>query len=135
LVPIQIGLSAPSAQLLRLAFRPVPPPVEARALLDTGAEMTCVDSALIQLVGPSFGGTVMANLPAHGGITIVPRYDVTLTIVHPSGDPDQHLVLHNITVLEIPLAVLGYQAVIGRDVLAQCRFLYDGPGNHFELAY
>jgi hypothetical protein len=32
-------------------------------------------------------------------------------------------------------APLGYQALIGRDVLARIRFLYDGPKNSFGLAY
>jgi hypothetical protein len=30
---------------------------------------------------------------------------------------------------------LGYAALIGRDVLSKCRFLYDGQGNRFRLLY
>src|SRR5258707_115107 len=84
LVQILVGLDASSVQATRAALRPVPSPVRVRALLDTGAEITCVDSALIQT---------------------------------------------------LCLAVLGYEALIGRDVLAQCRFLFNGPRNRFLLAY
>ena len=29
----------------------------------------------------------------------------------------------------------GYDALIGRDVLAKCTFTYNGPANSFTLAY
>jgi hypothetical protein len=38
-------------------------------------------------------------------------------------------------VLEQPLGQLGYQLLIGRDVLAACLFIHDGPASRFTLAY
>jgi hypothetical protein len=48
LVEVLLGWSAAGAQQQRMRLRPVPPPAQAWALLDTGAEMTCVDASLIQ---------------------------------------------------------------------------------------
>jgi hypothetical protein len=62
-------------------------------------------------------------------------YDASLTVVHPSGNVGDNLVLRHLSVLDLQLGPLGYQALIGRDVLAACRFSYDGPGNRFRLAY
>jgi hypothetical protein len=138
LVDVLIGLSAPAVQVLRNAGSPVPPPVSARALLDTGAEVSGADPAVLTPLaahGLQPLRFVFANLPAAGGVRFAPQYNVTLTVVHPSGNPRANLLLRNHPVLELALAPLGYQAVIGRDVLDRCLLLYNGPGGSFTLAY
>jgi hypothetical protein len=135
LVEILLGWSAAGARQQRVALRPVPPPVQARGLLDTGAEITCVDGTLIQQLGLPFSGTVAANLPAHGGLTFASLHDASMTVLHPSGKSRDNLVVLNVTVLDISVSSLGYQALLGRDVLARCGFLYDGPNNEFRLGY
>ena len=135
LVDILLGWSATAAQNLRTALQPVPPSLTTRAVLDTGAEITCFDKLLIQTLGLPFGGAALANLPAHGGLTIQAKHDASLTVVHPSGNPRDNLFVKNVTVLEVPLASLGYQVLLGRDVLAMCRFSYNGPGGRFRLVY
>ena len=47
----------------------------------------------------------------------------------------QDFVVRDLLVVEMPLEAMALQALIGRDVLALCRFLYDGPAEHFELGY
>ena len=47
-VAARIGWSGASAQSLRAAHRPVPPPVDVRALIDCGAESSCVDPSIIR---------------------------------------------------------------------------------------
>lgn len=135
LVDILLGLSASQVKKLHAALMSVPAPVSSRALIDTGAEITCVDGALIQTANLTIHGTTLSNLPAHGGINISLLYDASLTIVHPSGNPSDNLVIRNLPVLEVPLAPLGYQVLIGRDVLAKCAFLYYGLKNRFRLSY
>jgi hypothetical protein len=135
LVDVELGWSASRVRQLRAALRPVPSPVRAKALLDTGAEMTCVDSPLIQMLGLPFGGTVTANVPAHGGVQFLAIHDASLIIFHPSGNPPDNLLVRDLSVLDLSLAALGYQVLIGRDVLAKCRFAYDGPKSRFRLAY
>jgi len=135
LLAIVLGWGVARAQKLRAALRPVPPPAHIRAVIDTGAEITCVDSTLVQSLGLPFGGTVLVNLPAHGGVTAGAMHDASLTVVHPSGNARNDLVVQNLTVLEVSLASLGYEVLLGRDVLAGCRFFYHGPKGRFQLAY
>jgi hypothetical protein len=80
LVDIALGWSAVGAQQQRTALRPVPPALPARALVDTGAEMNCVDAALIHQLGLPLAGFVATNLPAHGGLTFGALHDASLTI-------------------------------------------------------
>lgn len=122
MLDVVIGLSVSSIQTLRTALRPVPPSIPARAVIDTGAEISCLDSALVQALNLPFAGTVLTNLPA-------------LTIVHPSGNARSNLTVGNLSALELPLSYLGYQVLIGRDVLAGCRLFYNGPGYQFHLGY
>jgi hypothetical protein len=107
LVEIVLGWSVARARRLRLALQPVPPPVTTQAILDTGAEMTCVDSRLIQTLGLPLGGSILANLPAHGGVTIGFLHDASIIITHPSGNPRDQLVMRQVDVLEVSLAPLG----------------------------
>jgi len=77
----------------------------------------------------------MVNVPSLGGVSFAPSHDVRLTVVHPSVDRAHDLVLSDILIMGLDLGTLGYQALLGRDVLAHCRFLFDGPGKRFKLRY
>jgi hypothetical protein len=135
LVEVHVGWSAGQARLLRQAQRPVPPTLDARALLDTGAEVTCLDTVLVQQLSLPLAQLALANVPALGGLRAGAHYHASVTIVHPSSDPAQVLVLQNLLILEVPLAGLGYQVLLGRDVLDRCDFLYGGRRQRFTLAY
>jgi hypothetical protein len=138
LVDLLIGLAAGNVRQRRQAGQPIPPPVAVRALLDTGAQASCADpQALAPLIALGLHRTrlILTNVPALGGISVGSEYAAGLTIVHPSGDARANLVLRHWPVVEVPLGPLGYQALIGRDVLSRCLFIQDGPGNTFLLAY
>jgi hypothetical protein len=135
LVDVQFGWSATAVRQLRVSLHPIPQPVTARALLDTGAEVSCLDLSLVQTLGLPSRGPTPANVPATGGLTFRTQHDTALTLLHPSGRAGDQLVIGDLLVIEVPLANLGYQALLGRDVLARCRFLYDGPGGRFQLSY
>lgn len=135
LVDVLVGLSQSTVHGLRTALQPVPPPINTHALLDTGAEITCFDSALIQSLGLPSSGMVPAFVPALGGLGFAQLHDASLTIVHPSGNPWINLVIRDLTIMDVSLASLGYQVLIGRDVLAKCAFLYHGLKNRFRLSY
>ena len=131
LVTVEIGYSAVDARQLRMALRPVPPGVAVQALIDSGADMSAVDSTALAGWGLPVQVFVQANVPG-AGLRYFRQREVSLTILHPSG---LNLRLGNLTVVEMPLGAMAFQALIGRDVLALCRFLYDGPAGQFELGY
>ncbi len=135
LVDVQFGWSATAVKRLRARMSPIPQPVSARALLDTGAEVTCLDTSRVRILKVPVRGPTLANIPAAGGLTLRPQHDTALTIVHPSGNAGDHLLISDLLIMEVPLAALGFQALLGRDVLARCRFIFNGPVDRFELAY
>jgi hypothetical protein len=138
LVDVLIGLSAAALRTIRNQGKPVPPPVATRALLDPGAEVSCADSqALAHIIAAGIRPVryFFANAPALGGVTPTAEYTVSLILIHPSNNPRANLILPNQSVLEQPLGTLGYQILVGRDVLARCLFFYNGPGTRFTLGY
>jgi hypothetical protein len=135
LVEVLLGWSDAAVQAQRLALRPVPPSVQVQALVDTGAEVSCADPSLIRMLGLPLHSVTLANLPAAGGVTWSMQYEANLTIEHPAGQASLNLLMRNMLVVEVPLRSLGYQVLVGRDVLALCDFLYSGRAGTFTLTY
>lgn len=89
LTDVQFGWSTNQARALRHLQRPVPPRVDVRALLDTGAEITCIDGIVVQQLGLPLAQVALANIPMLGGLSAGAHYHASLIVVHPSGDPSQ----------------------------------------------
>jgi hypothetical protein len=126
----------------RRAHQPIPQPISVLALLDTGAERTCVDPTVVTRLGLPFSGTGLMGAPGVGvgpavlgGSILGASYEAGLVILHPVTKPPSNLVVHELVVDELPLANFGIEAVIGRDVLALCILVYDGPAGSVTLAY
>jgi hypothetical protein len=135
LVRILLGPSRSQVHSLRLAGRPLPQPVELTALVDTGAEVSAVDPGVITGLGLPLKAAGLANVPATGGPTETWARPASLSILHPSNQPILNLVISALDLFEVPLTGLGYEALIGRDVLSRCVLIYDGPAAVFTLAY
>jgi hypothetical protein len=141
IVRLRVSLNQPTILTLRSARRAIPQPLIVDALIDTGAECCCVDPSVVARIGLplySFGlsaapGTSATPVPALGGTTVGTFHTAGLAIVHPAGQPD--LVVPNIVVQTLALRSFGIEAVVGRDVLASCVLVYDGPAGSVTLAY
>jgi hypothetical protein len=141
-VQVQITLGRPEILRRRQAGLPIPQPHTATALIDTGAERTCIDPSIVPrlslpVVNPGFVSAPGAGTgPAiFGGATFGFTYEAGLVILHPVTKPPSSLVIHELEVETLSLAQFGIEAVIGRDVLASCVLLYDGPAGSATLAY
>jgi hypothetical protein len=75
------------------------------------------------------------NTPGLSGLTLSDTYEVELTIMHPSGDPADHLSVRWLEVAEVALGVVRIDLLLGRDVLALCDFNYLGRAGTFSLTY
>lgn len=142
-VRVRVTIDRPTLLRLRLARQPVPQPVDVLALLDTGAECSCVDPsvaarAALPIYGFGFAsapGTNVKPPSGFGGAGVNSLHTAGLTLLHPAGGVDQHLVVPDVIVQALPLTKLGFDALIGRDVLAACVVVYDGPAGSVTLAY
>lgn len=134
-VRVRIGLSRDRVRGLRRSNTPVPNPIDLMALLDTGAECTCIDPSVLSRIALPRKSVGLTNVPGTGGLGFQHAYESQLTVLHPSGDARRDLVVDELSVTLLPLAFAGVDVVIGRDVLIHCVLSYDGTSNSFTLSY
>jgi hypothetical protein len=117
-------------EALKKAGRPFAAPVSARSIIDTGAAGSALDRTLIAALGLEHRGVASIHTPSTGS-AYVQRDQFDASLVLGEGRPDP-LVL-TLPVIECDFAGAGFPALIGRDVLARCQLLYDGPAGAFTL--
>jgi hypothetical protein len=131
-----VAVSAPRHAALTQAKQPVPPAVNIRALLDTGASGTCIDPSVMAQLGLTPTNVAMMLTPSTG-TTPVPKnqFDVGLYIPGQSAK-HQALIFPTIPVMESDLLLAqGFHALIGRDILRRCILNYNGDFGYFSLGY
>ena len=149
-MPVHYGTStAPHGPLLEVRFD-VPSPSRARhrrtqqtsptavrllALLDTGAESSFIDPAVATRLGLQPVRFLYSNMPLMSGLQLTPVHQVELVLEHPTAPPARWLVLPVLDLIERDLTGSGADAILGRDVLAQCVFTYDGLTDSFTLSH
>lgn len=127
-----IAVSHPRQEALRKAGMPVPPPAIVRGLVDTGASCTCIDLSIIASLQLQQTGTVPIHTPSTGTSPhICPQYDVLLASF--MENQQVHLLSLVIPVIGVDFSQQGYQALIGRDVLARGVMVYNGAAGTFTL--
>jgi hypothetical protein len=129
-----VTVSKERSAALAAAVQSVPKPVPITALVDTGASCTCVDPSVLTALNLTPTGIVLLNTPSTGGTPHqAEQFDVALIIPAPSGPA---LVFRTIPVVASELLTSqGFHALIGRDILDQCLFSYNGSIKLFTLAY
>lgn len=130
MVEIKIGLSADAAAAEHEAGNGTNGRRTVLALLDTGSEYTMVDAKLVKDLGLRAiknGQTVF--YPASGSKqTEMNKFEASIALC-------EGATLKNVLVLESDLSGYGCQVVIGRDVLLNCVFHYDGNAARFSLSF
>jgi hypothetical protein len=135
LIRVRVGLTRPDQAARRAAGQPIPSAVELLALLDTGAEGSCLDDRVVARLDPTPRDYGLVNYAAAGGLTPSVLYEVELTIPHPTAPRPHWLVVPDLEVEGVDLSGAGCDAILGRDVLARCVFTYDGLTDSFTLSY
>jgi hypothetical protein len=125
----------------RQAHQPIPQPIVVTALLDSGAESTCIDPGIVTRLSLPTSGTGFILAPgiasgpaAFGGALPHISYDAGLVILFPN-QPRLNLIIPELPVDSLPLLAFGIEAVIGRDVLSTCLLVINGPSGTATLAY
>ena len=131
-----IGISVARKEALDQASQPIPPPTQIQAIVDTGSNATAVDPSVLEKLNLTPTGSTTIITPSTGNQPVpVDQYDISILI--PAARSDQ-LPLFLPTLPAICVKLLdsqGFHALIGRDILAQCIFSYNGSIGLFTLAY
>jgi hypothetical protein len=126
-IDIEVHVPQSLAKLLTQQNQTIPSPVAGKALVDTGASITCVDDNVIRSLGVQPVGIATVHTPS--GSAQQNQYPVRFAFPG-SGLPP----------LEIPQAMgsilqgQGIIALLGRDLLASLVFIYNGPLGIITLA-
>jgi hypothetical protein len=132
ILDVKIGVSIPRAEALQKSGQIVPPLRPIRGLIDTGASCSAVDPSVLNALGLTPTGTTSISTPSTGAQPhICNQYDVRMVVPH----PDTPLDMEAMPVIDSTLAQWGIQALIGRDVLQKCMFVYNGDEETFTLAF
>ena len=92
-----VAVSRPRAQALHRLGQPLPPPVQIRGLIDTGASCTCVDPSALHSLNLTPTGTASIITPSTGASAhVVNQFDVSIVLVH----PQMQFVLDSVAVIE-----------------------------------
>ena len=112
-------------------------PIEATALIDTGAARTLVAVSVVNRLGLP----VLGDAPAVYGIGIesrpVPAAELAVSLTFADGPPvPAATALRVLAVPDEVLARIGLQMLLGRDFLARVLMVvYNGPEDRLTLAY
>jgi hypothetical protein len=104
----------------------VPPPQTVRALIDTGADRTAIHPNALALIGSPPSGTTLVRRP--GPTTAARRvnlHDVRLAFGGAVVSPTRGSWVEIEAAAVVP-ADPSVLALVGRDMLAHCQFVYDG---------
>lgn len=126
---IQVAISPLEAQLKALTDqgRTQPTPLVGWALIDTGASATCIDRQAAQDAGLAVVDSGPMASATHDN-EIVPIFAARLDVAGIPQNIDAN------RAYGANLAPQGLVALIGRDVLANCILVYNGPDGSFSLS-
>jgi hypothetical protein len=134
IVDVRLSVAAEDEAELVGAGRAVPGPLCVSGLVDTGAETTAIQQALAHLMTiPVFGTAEVASSALGRGTRVVPTYRIRMAF-GPFGTPGPPR-WRTITAAGMDIISPGAIVLIGRDLLATCRFTYDGRKHRFMMSY
>jgi len=106
-----------------------------RALIDTGASFTSVEPSVLQELGLTPTGTIDIVTPSTGqNVHTTETYDIDFALYAGPNDPPLSMANLRVAACELFLKQ-GIHALIGRDVLSRCIFIYNGEPQIFSLAF
>jgi hypothetical protein len=134
IVPVWIGLSRPRTTACIASGQPVPAPLGARALLDTGTDVTAIASSILRRLPLGAPGTLLTHTAS--GPVSVDVYRVSVGITDPTQPTGSPWLMHSDQmVTELTTVLPDADVLIGLDILLECRLVLDGPARQFTIDF
>lgn len=130
---VVIGHSRNALSVLLAAGQAPPAPIWTTGVVDTGTNVTCVTPAVLQRLGLISIGQSSSQTAA--GQAAVNLFEVSLSIPPAGNVAGPMLTRRDLTVMELPSPIPGVEALIGLDILLDCKLLLDGPARQFTLEF
>jgi predicted aspartyl protease len=127
LIQVHVATSRDFARAVGPTFRAAPP-VSVTALIDTGAQCTVLNPAVVEELALKPVGLVSVMTPTGSDVVSCRQFHIS---VHFSPE----LVIDNILAAEAPLIGHAFQCLIGRDVLRSGTLVYAGSENKFTITF
>ena len=124
--PVKITLSQPAEQAIRRTGGTVPSPIDALAMIDTGASGSVIQEGLADRLGIVPVGVAQIRTAGH----IVQCYEYLVTIAF-----QNNVTVQNVKVIQAPMQGQQIGCLIGRDVLRYGVLIYPGYINQFTLSF
>ena len=131
---VVIAVTAARHDALKAAGKDVPQSIIATLLLDTGAEISCIDKDIVQKLELQPTGSANVNTPSTGSQSHQCFcYDVDIVVPVPTSSALKHIPA--VPVIEADFSIQGHQGLIGRDILKEFRFTYSGPDDAVWISF
>jgi hypothetical protein len=135
LLNVVVSVSVPRFSALTAAGHPIPSPVVAKLLVDTGASQTAIDGTILGKLGLTPTGTQQIHTPSTTGVPHSANlYDVAIAIFGADTSVPAHAI-NALAVIDGAFQPQGIDGLLGRDVLAVCRMTYGGPDQYFMVSF
>jgi hypothetical protein len=125
ILPVQIGIPSALAAQMQAQGQTPPPPEEIPALIDTGASITAINVATAQRLGLQATGSI--QIGGANGVADQPLFAAMVRI------PDPFVEWDPMTLAGSNLTGVPFEILIGRNVLCNMTFSYDGKSGRFSL--
>jgi hypothetical protein len=129
---VMIGLCSSDMRTFQAAGMPIPRPPVVTGIIDTGSNCCCISARVAGLLG--LGSKGLGSTQTTGGTVPTNLYKVSLYIPRPGSTTEFLAVADSWTVSELSPDITGFEAIVGRDLLAQLLLVLNGPRNEYALA-
>ena len=129
-----VHVSGARSTVLRSLGQPVPNAVPVRALVDTGASITCVDPQVMDQLDITPRGKATCLTPSTGeGHVFMDEYDVCISVYRDLHEAPCRI--DDLAIVESVLEPQGFLVLLGRDFLSRCILHYNGVTRSYTLAF
>jgi hypothetical protein len=132
-VELLVGVNEARREVLQKNSFTVPERIRVPAQIDTGTEVSAIDAQVFKQLDIRPIDSVCVRTPSTAEASqSFPQYAVSLAL----DAEGIEMFLTSVEVIECVFAPdEGIRAMLGRDVLAHCLFVYDGKGKTFILGF